>query len=152
VAPNATGRLGQQYLTVRRFGVEAGAGSGSGSEPSRARAGGEQHTVCWQGLGVVEQDRAAGRVDGSCPKAQPQLDLVGAELVLGNDRAERGLHVVDVDQLLRQRRPLLGRMPFRADDHDLAGEPDPARGHRSADASRARTDDDVSYGPHRVQA
>jgi hypothetical protein len=115
-------------------------------EPARARAGGEQHAVGCQGLAVVQQDRADGWVDGSCPNAQ--LDLIGAELLLGNDRAERGLHVVDVYQLLRQGRSLIGRMRLRADDHDLAGKPGLARGHRGADAGRARTDHDLSSSPH----
>jgi len=102
-------------------------------ESARARAGGKQHAVGWQDLTVVEQDPGGGRVDGLCPTAQPQLDLVGAELVGGNDGPERGLHVIDVDQLLGKGRPIIGRVRFRADDHDLAGEPGLARGHRRAD-------------------
>jgi hypothetical protein len=59
------------------------------------------------------------------------------------------IHGLRAEELLRQRRPMIGELGFRADHDDLAREAGSPHRLRRSRPCGASSDDDVTFAPHR---
>ena len=121
--------------------VDAPAGAARNSEMASACAERQEQRVIRQGDAVgetqalrravdLEGRRAEMKID---PRRGPELQRLQIRLL---DRAGAG------EQLLRQRRALIGRVGLAADQHDLAGKTGGAQRLRRAPAGMAGAEDD----------
>ena len=124
-------------------GVDPGHAVGDG-HGARRRAGGDDEAVEVDLPAVVEGDPASGEVERRRPRAEAPVEV---ELV-----ARRGqLDAVGVPRprqhLLRERRPVVGRVRLLTDDHDAAVVPlFPQRLGRPAPGQARSDDDDGLHG------
>ena len=115
-------RVAQRPAVVHRSQDRDVAPAGEGAEAPRACARGDQQSVVAQ-LGAVGQDeRVLGHAQACGAHAEQQLDVVG-HVPVGRPQGQRRLVARAGEQLLGQRRAIVGRVRFGAHHADRAGVP-----------------------------
>ena len=121
-------------------------GDGQAREPARPGPGGEHQAAPAHRLPADARAPGAG-IEAIHARAGPQLDVTaGPEPGVAQGQA-RG-RAVPSEQLLRERRALVGRVRLLAGDHDAPAEPPGAERLRAAGAGEAGSHDEHVGGVH----
>ena len=114
-------------------------------EPAHIAAGGQQEFVIGQGRAVLQGDGLRVAVDRGRPGSEPAVDAVFVVIGLIADQRE-AFAAFGLQQFLGQGRPFVGQVRFRADQDNLALEPEHPHGFGRAATGVAGADDDECLG------